>query len=129
VTPTTRGLGLASAVGIIVAAAFVLLMLPAALVLFGRWIFWPRVPRVGEEGQAGRRSAWRRVGDQVAARPPAFIGGTLVLLAVLAVGLTQLQLGLPSSEQFTDQPESIAGAERLAESFPEGASDPTTVVT
>src|SRR5699024_8482692 len=80
VTPTTRGLGLASAVGIVVAAAFVLLMLPAALVLFGRWIFWPKVPRVGEEGQAGRRSAWRRVGDRVAAAPPAVIGGTLVLL-------------------------------------------------
>lgn len=129
VTPTTRGLGLASAVGIVVAAAFVLLLLPAALVLFGRWIFWPRVPHVGEEGQAGRRSGWRRVGDRVAARPPAFIGGTLVLLAAMAVGLTQLQLGLPSSEQFTDQPEAIAGAERLAQSFPEGAADPTTVVT
>ncbi|WP_256838160.1 MMPL family transporter [Ornithinimicrobium faecis] len=129
VTPTTRGLGLASAVGIIVAAGFVLLMLPAALVLFGRWIFWPKVPHVGEEGQAGRRSAWRRVGDRVAARPLAFIGGTLTLLAAMAFGLTQLQLGLPASEQFTDQPEAIAGAERLAQSFPEGASDPTSVVT
>ncbi len=129
VTPTTRGLGLASAVGIVVAAAFVLLMLPAALVLFGRWIFWPKVPRVGEQGQAGRRSAWRRVGDRVAAAPPAFIGGTLVLLAAMAFGLTQLQLGLPASEQFTDEPEAITGAERLAESFPAGASDPTTVVT
>ena len=128
-TPSTRGLGLASAVGIIVAAAFVLLVLPAVLVLFGRWVFWPKVPHVGEESQAGRRSAWRRIGDKVAARPAAFVGGTLVLLAAMAFGLTQLQLGLPASEQFTDQPEAIIGAERLAESFPEGASDPTTVVT
>lgn len=128
-TPSTRGLGLASAVGIVVAAAFVLLVLPAVLVLFGRWVFWPKVPRVGEEGQAGRRSAWRRIGDKVAARPAAFVGGTLVLLAAMAFGLTQLQLGLPASEQFTDQPEAITGAERLAESFPEGAADPTTVVT
>src|SRR5690606_17924063 len=50
VFPTTRGLGLASAVGIVVAAAFVLILLPAALVLFGRWVFWPKVPHVGEEG-------------------------------------------------------------------------------
>lgn len=129
VTPTTRGLGLASAVGIVVAATFVLLMLPAALVLFGRWVFWPRAPRVGEEAQAVRRSSWRRVGDRVAARPPAFIGGTLALLVAMALGLTQLQLGLPASEQFTDQPEAIAGSQRLAESFPEGAADPTTVVS
>jgi len=129
VFPNTRGLGLASAVGIVVAAGFVLLMLPAALVLFGRWIFWPKVPHVGEEGQAGRRSGWRRVGDRVATRPKAFIVGTLTLLAVMAVGLTQLQLGLPSSEQFTDKPEAIVAAERLAESFPGGAADPTTVVT
>ena len=129
VTPTTRGLGLASAVGIVVAAVFVLLVLPAALVLFGRWVFWPRVPQVGEEGQASRHSAWRRVGDRVAGRPSAFIGGTLVLLAAMAFGLTQLQLGLPASEQFTDQPEAITAAERLAESFPAGASDPTTVIS
>ncbi|MCK0110727.1 MMPL family transporter [Ornithinimicrobium sp. F0845] len=129
VFPNTRGLGLASAVGIIVAAAFVLLMLPAALVLFGRWIFWPKVPRVGEESQAGRRSAWRRIGDQVAVRPRTFIVGTLTLLAAMAFGLTQLQLGLPASEQFTEKPEAIVAAERLAESFPEGAADPTVVVT
>ncbi|WP_109471675.1 MMPL family transporter [Ornithinimicrobium cavernae] len=129
VFPSTRGLGVASAVGIVVAAAFVLLLLPAALVLCGRWVFWPRVPHVGEEGQAGRRSTWRRVGDRVAARPGTFIGGTLTLLAAMAFGLTQLQLGLPSSEQFTDEPEAITAAERLAESFPGGAADPTTVVT
>ncbi|TYL45600.1 MMPL family transporter [Nocardioides sp. BGMRC 2183] len=45
-TPTTRGLGVACAVGIVVAASFVLVVLPAAMVLFGRWIFWPRVPQV-----------------------------------------------------------------------------------
>ncbi|WP_256841953.1 MMPL family transporter [Ornithinimicrobium cryptoxanthini] len=129
VFPTTRGLGLASAVGIVVAAAFVLLVLPAALVLFGRWIFWPRVPHVGEEGQAGRRSAWRRIGDQVAARPGTFIAGTLALLAAMAFGLTQIQLGLSASEQFLDQPEAISAAERLAESFPAGTADPTVVVT
>ena len=37
-----------SAVGIVVAAAAVLLVLPAALVLSGRWVFWPMVPRVGQ---------------------------------------------------------------------------------
>ncbi len=53
--PTTRGLGLACAIGIVVAAGFVLLVLPAFLVLFGRWVFWPKVPARGRR-RPGRRS-------------------------------------------------------------------------
>ncbi len=67
--PTTRGLGLACAVGVVIAAAFVLLVLPAALVLFGRWVFWPRVPHAGDVPMVETHSVWRRVGDRVAARP------------------------------------------------------------
>ena len=46
------GSGLACAVGVVVAATFALVVLPAALVVFGRWIFWPKVPHVGETGLA-----------------------------------------------------------------------------
>lgn len=69
VIPSTRGLGLACAIGILTAAAFVLVVLPAFLVLFGRWVFWPQVPREGQPVLADTRSLWRRVGDRVAARP------------------------------------------------------------
>ena len=69
-SPNTRGLGIACAVGILVAAIFVLVALPATLVLFGRWVFWPKVPRVGSATLADGRSLWRRVGDAVAARRP-----------------------------------------------------------
>lgn len=129
VFPSTRGLGLASAVGILVAASFVLLVLPAALVLFGRWIFWPKVPRVGEQALVDKRTGWRRIGDAVARRPVAFIAGTLALLTAMALGLTQFSLGLAADEQFLDEPEAITAATRLAESFPAGSSDPAVVVT
>ena len=66
--PTTRGLGIACAVGIVVAAVFALVALPALLVLFGRWVFWPKVPRVGSESLADGHSLWRRVGDAVSRR-------------------------------------------------------------
>lgn len=128
-TPTTRGLGLACAVGILVAAAFVLLVLPAALVCFGRWVFWPRVPHHGDATLAGSRSAWRRVGDRVARRPAAYVGGSALLLAVLAAGLTQVSTGLGTSEQFLDTPEAITASERIAESFPAGTAEPTQVLT
>ena len=54
--PATRGLGLACAIGVVVAATFTLVVLPAALVVFGRWIFWPKVPHVGQTGLADGQS-------------------------------------------------------------------------
>ncbi|MGD8150916.1 MMPL family transporter [Ornithinimicrobium sp. Y1694] len=129
VFPTTRGLGLACAVGILVAMTMGLIVLPAVLVLFGRWIFWPKVPRQGEQGLADSRSIWRRIGDLVAARPWAWIAGVTVLLAAMSVGLSQYRTGLAPEDQFLDTPEAITAAQRLGESFPAGASDPLVVVT
>ncbi|MFW5468939.1 MMPL family transporter [Knoellia sp. CPCC 206435] len=127
--PTTRGLGLACAVGVVVAAAFVLVVLPAALVVFGRWIFWPKVPREGQASLADSRSLWRRVGDTVARRPAVFATATVVLLAVAATGMTQIRTGLDGADQFLQKPEAISAGERLSESFPAGSADPTTVVS
>ncbi|KRB76445.1 hypothetical protein ASE01_15900 [Nocardioides sp. Root190] len=128
-TPSTRGLGLACAIGIVVAAFFVLVVLPATLVLFGRWVFWPRTPRVGAVALAERPSLWRRVGSVVEARPALLVVGTTLVLAALAVGLFRVETGLGRSEQFLEKPEAIAAAERLAESFPAGTSSPTEVLT
>ena len=129
VFPTTRGLGLACAVGIVVAAVFALIVLPAVLSLFGRWIFWPRVPHDGEPGADTRRSLWHRVGTAVRGRPGAFAAATTLLLVLLAAGLGWSKLGLPRSEQFLARPEALVAADRLAEHFPAGASDPASVVT
>ena len=128
-TPTTRGLGLACAVGVVVAAGFALVVLPAALVLFGRWVFWPRVPHVGEAVTVDSGTVWHRIGERVARRPALVTGGSLVLLAAMAVGLFRIDVGLDQAEQFLDEPEAISAAARLAESFPAGTADPTQVVT
>jgi RND superfamily putative drug exporter len=127
--PTTRGLGVASAIGIVVAAVTVLGALPAALVLCGRWVFWPLVPRVGQPVLVDAGSVWGRIGQAVGRAPGVLIAASLVVLAGLSLGLLQVQTGLSTSEQFLDEPEAITAAERLAESFPAGASEPTVVVT
>ena len=128
-TPSTRGLGLACAVGIVVAASFVLAVLPALLVLFGRWVFWPRAPRVGTTPLAERTSLWHRVGGVVRRRPGVLVAATTAVLAVLAVGLLRVETGLGRADQFLDEPEAISAGERLAESFPAGTSSPTEVLT
>ncbi|MEO9322150.1 MMPL family transporter [Nocardioides sp. C4-1] len=128
-TPTTRGLGLASAIGITVAAAFVLVVLPAALVCCGRWVFWPRVPHAVPGSTAPVSPLWSRVGRAVSRSPRRVVVASVVVLGGLAVGLLAVQTGLDESEQFIDTPEAIVAAQRLGESFPGGAADPVRVVT
>ncbi|OJX94859.1 MAG: hypothetical protein BGO96_01560 [Micrococcales bacterium 73-15] len=127
--PTTRGLGLACAVGIVVAALFVLGCLPSALVLLPRGVFWPREPRVGESTAAQSRSVWRRVGEVVARRPIPVGLAVVVALGVLATPGLGLRLGLDTADQFLTKPEAIAASERIVESFPAGTANPTTIVT
>ncbi len=127
--PATRGLGLACAVGVVIAATFALVVLPAALVVFGRWIFWPKVPHVGQSSLADSRSFWRRVGDAVSARPAVFVVVTVLLLGAAASATSQIRTGLDGPDQFLQKPEAIAAGERLAQSFPAGSADPTVVVT
>lgn len=127
--PTTRGLGVACAVGVLIAATFALVVLPAALVLFGRWVFWPRVPHVGDTVLVDSRSIWRRVGDTVSGRPRTFVVATIAGLAVLASGALSIDTGLDPADQFLQEPEAITAALRLAESFPAGTTDPVQVLT
>lgn len=127
--PATRGLGLACAIGVVVAATFVMVALPAALVCFGRWVFWPRIPRSGDEAMTEAKSLWRRVGDAVARRPAVFAAATLVVLVVLALPVMGLKTGLSQSQQFIKTPEAIVAAERIAQSFNAGSVDPTRVYT
>ena len=127
--PATRGLGVANAIGIVIAATFVLVVLPAVLVLFGRWVFWPRRPQVGDARMVDSGGIFNRVGRGVSARPRTFVVATLVGLALLATGNLFIDTGLRPADQFLEKPEAIAASERLAESFPAGISDPVQVVT
>ncbi len=58
-----------------------------------------------------------------------FVLAGVALLGSLSLGLTQVQTGLPTSEQFLPKPEAIAAADRIAQPFPAGSSDPTVVIT
>ncbi|HET7725230.1 MAG TPA: MMPL family transporter [Propionibacteriaceae bacterium] len=127
--PSTRGLGLACAIGVVVAATFVMVALPAALVCFGRWVFWPRIPRSGELGMMEKRTLWRRVGDAVAKRPAVYAAATLVVLIACALPVMGLKTGLTQSEQFIRTPEAIVAADRVAQSFSAGSVDPARVYT
>jgi len=123
-----RSLGLAGAVGIVVAMAYALIVLPAALVVFGRWLFWPLVPRYGSPDKVSR-SPWGKLGRAVSKRPVVVAIGGFVVLGAMAAGLATVNVGLSQNDRFIVKPEAVIGQERLAEAFSAGSSAPATVIT
>jgi RND superfamily putative drug exporter len=123
-----RALGIACACGVVVAMLFALFVLPAALVMFGRWLFWPAVPRVGSEG-ATARGFWHRLGLGVSRRPVVVVIVGAVVLGGLALGNSTLSVGLSQSESLRSTPESVVGQDRLADAFPAGSGAPVIVMT
>lgn len=120
-------LGLVSAVGIVVAMVAGLLVLPSALVVFGRWIFWPFVPRVGGKNPY-EKSIWSKLGNAVSKKPLAVAAIGVAILGGLASGGLGIKNGLSATEIFIEKPEAVLGQEVLAEAFPAGSATPTFVV-
>ncbi|MET8232567.1 efflux RND transporter permease subunit [Micromonospora sp. NPDC005298] len=124
---TNRALAVACATGVVFAMLSALFVLPAVLVLFGRGLFWPFVPKVGGPAREGR--LWGRLGAAVERRPlPVAVLATL-LLAGLALGGLGIRTGLSETEQFRAQPEAVTGAQTLARAFPAGTTQPVAVLT
>ena len=126
---SNRGLGFGGAVGVAVAMVFGLVVLPAALVLPGRWLFWPFVPRVGDLTTAERAGLWSRLGTLVARRPAPVAVGSLLLLGVLSLGVLGASTGLALSDSFRETPEAVAGQRTLERVLPGGAAQPLTVIS
>jgi RND superfamily putative drug exporter len=124
---TLRGLGFSAAIGVVVAATTGLLVLPAAMVVFGRGLFWPFVPRVGDAAREGK--VWGRIGEAVKRRPHVVGIGATVFLLVLSLGSIGISVGLSQNEVFRVKPEAVVGQETLAQAFPAGATEPVAVMT
>ncbi|MCZ7428366.1 efflux RND transporter permease subunit [Micromonospora sp. WMMA1949] len=124
---TNRALAIACATGVILAMLSALFVLPAALLLFGRGLFWPFIPRVGSAAREGR--IWGRLGELVVRRPLPVAALAVLLLAGLALGGLGIRTGLSETEQFSEKPEAVAGAETLARAFPAGSTQPVAVLT
>jgi RND superfamily putative drug exporter len=125
--PSNRSLGVQAAAGLVVAAIFVLLVLPPFLGLFGKRLFWPFIPQVGDAALTDS-GVWHRVASWVAGRPGWVATGALAVLIALCSGLLATPVGLSQTEQFRVQAESVSGYDTLAEHFPSGLTDPAVVI-
>jgi RND superfamily putative drug exporter len=125
---STSSLGPVLAIGVVVALIAMMTLLPALLVIFGRWIFWPVKPVYGTE-EPTTRGLWARVGRRIAVRPRAVWLVTAVILGAMALGLTGLKAGgLTTAQGFRNTPDSVTGQTVIDQHFPAGAGQPVVVI-
>ncbi|MET7368145.1 MMPL family transporter [Streptomyces sp. NPDC005566] len=125
---STRGLGPVAAIGVAVALIAMLTLLPALLVIFGRWVFWPVIPHFGTD-EPTEHGFWARMGERLAVRPRRVWVATALVLAALSLGLIQLRAaGLSNADSFPDKPDSIVGQEIQYQYFPAGSGSPLVVI-
>jgi putative drug exporter of the RND superfamily len=126
-----RGLGPVGAIGIVCALLAMTTVLPALLVVFGRWLFWPMVPRYAADAVthdiAEEHGLWRRIAGFVARRPGTVWMVTVMVLIGLAFGMLGLRVGQNSTDLYTKPVGSVTGQQILATYFPAGSSAPTDV--
>ena len=125
---STKSLGPVLAIGVVVALLAMMTLLPALLVIFGRWLFWPVKPAYGTD-EPTTRGFWARVGRRIAVRPRLVWVVTALILGAMATGLLGLKAGgLTTAQGFRNTPDSVVGQTVVNQHFPAGAGQPVVVI-
>lgn len=125
---SNRSTGPIAAIGIASAYVVILTLLPALLLIFGRWIFWPKIPRFDDEDEK-LSGLWSKVAAGIGRRPRFTWVVTALLLGGFAAYSTQFEAdGLSQTDSFVTKPDSVIGQEVLAKHFPAGEGNPTIVI-
>src|SRR6266487_4550082 len=124
---STKSMGPVLAIGVAVALLSMMTLLPALLVITGRWVFWPAKPVYGS-AEPTTRGFWSRVGRSIAVRPRSVWIATVVVLGAMAAGLFVLHAhGLTNAQALRGHQDSVAGQTVLNAHFPGGSGQPVQV--
>lgn len=126
-SPALRGFGPYLALGVAVMAVVAFTFIPAAVLLCGRAVFWP----FSEAAMARRATGgavWRRAADLVVAAPRRVLAGTLVLLAVLCLGMTGYKESFDFVSGFRVGTDSAAGQTMIDRDLGPGEIAPSTLL-
>ncbi len=125
---STAGLGPVSAIGVAVALLVMITLLPALLVIAGRWVFWPKRPQFGSH-EPTTTGVWAKVGQRIARGPrPVWIVTTLILAAA-CFGVVRLDAnGLTTEESYTKEFDSVIGQKVLTAHGLADESNPVMIV-
>jgi len=126
---STAGMGPVLAIGVGVVLLAMLSLLPALLVIMGRWIFWPVRPVEGSH-EPTSTGFWAKTGWAISHRPRAVWIGTAMSLGALCFGTVGLNAnGLTAAEQFTGTPDSVKGDRVVQQHFTSDAANPLQIMT
>lgn len=126
---STAGLGPVCAIGVGVGLLSMITLLPALLVIVGRWVFWPKRPRVGT-AEPTASGIWAKIGAAMKSDPRRVWILTAIALGSLTLGLTELNTqGLTSEDTYTKKFDSIIGQEVLIKHKVADTSTPIQVVS
>jgi putative drug exporter of the RND superfamily len=126
---STAGLGPVLAVGVSVTVLVMVTLLPALLVICGRWLFWPQRPTYGSP-EPTASGFWSRVGRSLVPRARLVWVATAALLVLGCLGLFRLDAsGLSTEDTYTQEFDSIVGQRILAEHGLQDSSNTVQVVT
>ena len=114
---STQSMGPVLAIGVGVVLLAMITLLPALLVIMGRWIFWPVKPSEGSH-EPTSTGFWAKTGWAISHRPRTVWIGTTIALGVMALGTVTLDAkGLDNDEQFVGTPDSVKGERVIEEHF------------
>lgn len=130
---SNKSLGPVASIGIVFALLASLTLLPALLFWAGKVAFWPRRPKarpvndnpVGDD----KTGLWPWLARFIARRPRTIWVSSVILLAILSLGLFQLKAdGVAQSEFVLGESQARDGQAVLADHFPAGSGSPTVVL-
>ena len=126
---STAGLGPVNAIGVVVTMLVMVTLLPALLVICGRWVFWPKRPGFGSP-EPTADGLWAGVGRRISHRPRRVWVITTGLLLLACLGLFRLDAsGLSTEDTYTKEFDSIKGQKLLEEHGLSDNSNTIQVVT
>lgn len=112
---STAGLGPVNAVAIAITFLVMVTLLPALLVIAGRWIFWPKRPTFGSP-EPTNTGFWAKVGNAIRPRPRKVWVVTAGVLLIACLGMLKLDpSGLSTEEQYTKEFDSVKGQSLLVD--------------
>lgn len=126
---STAGLGPVLAIGVAVTMLVMVTLLPALLVICGRWVFWPKRPAY-RSAEPTANGFWARVGRSISHRPRRVWLTTTGLLLLACLGLFRLDAsGLSTEDTYTKEFDSIKGQALLTDHGLADNSNTIQVVT
>ncbi len=121
-----HGLGPVGAISIVAALLAQTSFLPALLLVLGRRAFWPFTPNPAATDEDSR--VWSAVGTRIARRPGPVVLGGVVVLTACCLGLGVFHIDNSPIANLKGNPQSVTGAQLVAEHFGPGALDPVVLL-